>query len=139
MSKRWFKHYKGGIYELVALAKSSETLEDLVVYRSCLEPEKVWVRPARMFFEDVEVPVVSYGEAHTENVPRFREIDRGEKSANVNWRHNSCPGAGQQPLLENIIRQPDRQQSYGRTACHVCNQKNIGFSSNRGINKHRQK
>ena len=46
-----YKHYKGKYYEVLGIAKHSETLEDLVVYRT-LYPNKLstlWVRPLAMF------------------------------------------------------------------------------------------
>jgi len=45
-----YKHYKGGMYEVIENAKHSETLEDMVIYRS-LENGRVWVRPSIMFIE----------------------------------------------------------------------------------------
>ncbi len=48
-----YRHYKGGLYEVIALARHSETLEDMVVYRSLTDPQKVWVRPAAMWGETV--------------------------------------------------------------------------------------
>ncbi len=49
-----YKHFKGGIYEVLGVAKHSETLEDLVVYRH-LDNGELWVRPTAMFDEMVEV------------------------------------------------------------------------------------
>jgi len=54
LKKGKYRHFKGNIYELVCIAKNSETLEDTVVYRSLAEPEKIWVRPLSMWFETVE-------------------------------------------------------------------------------------
>jgi len=52
--KGTYKHFKGGLYEALFLAKNSENpKEDLVVYKS-LENGQVWVRPAKMFFEEVK-------------------------------------------------------------------------------------
>lgn len=45
-----YKYYKGGIYEVLENAKHSETLEDMVVYRST-EDEKIWVKPSTKFIE----------------------------------------------------------------------------------------
>ena len=48
-----YKHFKGGVYEVIGVAKHSETLEETVVYRS----EKdggLWVRPASMWEEEIE-------------------------------------------------------------------------------------
>ena len=50
-----YKHYKGKEYEVIGVAKHSETLEDLVVYRALYNKHEVWVRPLKMFLEDVEV------------------------------------------------------------------------------------
>lgn len=49
-----FRHFKGGLYEVVDFAKHTETGEAMVVYRSLNEPEKTWVRPADMFFSKVD-------------------------------------------------------------------------------------
>ena len=48
-----YRHFKGGEYELVSIAKNSETLEDMAVYRS-LKDGVVWVRPLSMWEERVE-------------------------------------------------------------------------------------
>ena len=52
-----YKHYKGNLYTIIGIVKHSETLEDLVLYE-CLydNPQsKLWVRPLKMFLEEVEV------------------------------------------------------------------------------------
>ena len=43
-----YRHYKGNLYKVLALAKHSETLEDMVVYAS-LDETKIWVRPSNMW------------------------------------------------------------------------------------------
>jgi len=50
---RWI-HFKGGEYEVLCIAKNSETLEDMVVYRALYGDRDVWVRPASMWNETVE-------------------------------------------------------------------------------------
>lgn len=50
-----YRHYKGGEYEVVGVARHSETLEPMVVYRPLVNASGLWVRPHAMFFEDVEV------------------------------------------------------------------------------------
>lgn len=45
-----YSHFKtGNTYEIIALAKHSETLEDLVVYKALYGEGQIWVRPANMF------------------------------------------------------------------------------------------
>lgn len=48
-----YRHFKGGEYRLVIPARDSESVEEVVVYQSLEDPEKVWVRPLAMFVETV--------------------------------------------------------------------------------------
>lgn len=52
-----YKHYKGKNYEVVGVAKHSETLEELVVYKALYQntESNLWVRPLKMFTEMVVV------------------------------------------------------------------------------------
>jgi hypothetical protein len=52
-----YKHYKGKQYEVIGIARHSETLEELVVYRALyqVDGENLWVRPMKMFLEEVEI------------------------------------------------------------------------------------
>ena len=50
-----YRHYKGKEYEVIGLAKHSETLEDLVVYKALYGEGQMWVRPLKMFEEKVVV------------------------------------------------------------------------------------
>lgn len=47
-----YRHYKGHIYKVIAIARHSETLEDMVVYQ---DENSTWVRPLSMFCENVEI------------------------------------------------------------------------------------
>ena len=49
-----YRHFQGGIYEVLFVAKNSETLEDMVVYRANYGEHGVWVRPLSMWNETVE-------------------------------------------------------------------------------------
>ena len=55
-----YRHFKGMEYEVIALAKHSETQEELVVYRALYGEKQVWVRPASMWNETVERDGKSY-------------------------------------------------------------------------------
>lgn len=50
-----YRHYKGGEYEVVGVARHSETLEPMVVYRPLYNETGLWVRPYEMFFGQIEV------------------------------------------------------------------------------------
>ena len=50
-----YRHYKGGLYEVLGVARHSETLEPMVVYRSLYNDTGLWLRPHAMFFGLVEV------------------------------------------------------------------------------------
>ncbi len=49
-----YRHFKGGEYELLGIARHSETLEPMVVYRALYGEGGLWVRPAAMWSEIVE-------------------------------------------------------------------------------------
>ena len=50
-----YRHYKGGEYQVLGLARHSETLEPLVVYQALYGERGLWVRPAAMFTETVVI------------------------------------------------------------------------------------
>ena len=50
-----YRHYKGGEYEVIGVARHSETHEPLVVYRPLYNATGWWVRPHAMFFERVTI------------------------------------------------------------------------------------
>lgn len=49
-----YRHFKGKEYEVLGMAKHSETLEPMVVYRALYGEGGLWVRPAAMWNETVE-------------------------------------------------------------------------------------
>ena len=49
-----YRHFKGNEYEVVGIAKDSETMEEVVVYRALYGERGLWVRSARMFAETIE-------------------------------------------------------------------------------------
>jgi len=58
-----YKHFKGGEYEVIAVARHSESLEQLVVYRPLYGERAIWVRPLDMFLDMKEI--------EGEQLPRF--------------------------------------------------------------------
>ena len=61
-----YRHHKGGDYEVIGIARHSETLEPVVVYRPLYGACELWVRPHRMFIETVEVD--------GQRRPRFEQV-----------------------------------------------------------------
>lgn len=59
-----YQHYKGGKYEVIGIAKHSETNEDLVIYRALYGDKQIWARPLPVFLEEVEV--------EGKKIPRFK-------------------------------------------------------------------
>lgn len=64
-----YRHYKGNEYTVLGIARHSETLEHFVVYRQEYGDRGLWVRPAAMFTETVEVD--------GRTVPRFAFLGPG--------------------------------------------------------------
>ena len=48
-----YRHFKGNEYEVIAVARDSEDLKPVVVYRALYGEGELWVRPAEMWFEPV--------------------------------------------------------------------------------------
>lgn len=48
-----YRHYKGNFYEVIGTARHSETLDELVVYRALYGDYGLWVRPRKMFEEEI--------------------------------------------------------------------------------------
>lgn len=63
-----YRHFKGNEYEVISIARHSETTEPMVVYRALYGDHGVWVRPAEMWNETIERDGKIY--------QRFERIDR---------------------------------------------------------------
>lgn len=76
-----YRHYKGKFYEVIDVARHSETEELLVVYRCLYGDYSLWVRPLEMFQEKVEIA--------GEKVPRFAWCES-----------NACEEKGSGPMVK---------------------------------------
>ena len=65
-----YKHYKGNLYQVLGVARHSETEEAHVVYKTLYGDFSLWIRPLSMFTEMVEVV--------SEQVPRFAFVEATE-------------------------------------------------------------
>jgi len=63
-----YEHFKGNRYEVIAVAKHSETLEPMVVYKHIDDKGGLWVRPLTMFTELVEID--------GKKIPRFKYVGK---------------------------------------------------------------
>ena len=61
-----YRHFKGNRYEVIGIARHSETMEPMVVYRALYGEGGLWVRPAAMWNEIVD--------KETYHGPRFQYI-----------------------------------------------------------------
>lgn len=68
-----YRHYKGGEYEVIGIARHSESDERLVVYRCLYDNNSLWVRPLPMFVEKI------FHEGRW--VPRFFRIEVAEQTS----------------------------------------------------------
>ena len=71
IKKVTYRHFKGKEYEVIGIARHSETLEELVIYKAIYDDPKfgkdaIWARPKKMFLDTVTV--------EGKEVPRFRFI-----------------------------------------------------------------
>lgn len=55
IKKGIYRHYKGNLYEVIDVARHSESFEDMVVYRALYGDFELWVRPLKMFLENIEI------------------------------------------------------------------------------------
>ncbi|MFN7012735.1 MAG: DUF1653 domain-containing protein [Bacteroidia bacterium] len=57
IKKGKYRHFKGKEYEVIGIARHSETLEELVVYKALYQTdgENLWVRPLIMFTEEITI------------------------------------------------------------------------------------
>ena len=72
-----YRHFKGREYEVMAIARHSETAEPMVVYRALYGEGGVWVRPAEMWNESVERDGKTYRRFY--HLERIRRVEKYEQ------------------------------------------------------------
>ena len=101
-----YKHFKGNLYEVLAIAKHTETMEDMVVYQE-YDGENVYVRPLEMFMSKVDSE-------------KYHIIRRGSGKRNTFWPvrwwgedHNATSDAGSR---RTVCKRYQYERCSGQTA-----------------------
>ena len=90
-----YRHFKGKKYEVIGIARHSETEEPMVVYRALYGDYGIWVRPASMWNETVERGGQTYRRFY-----RLDRIERVEKYERLFDEATACPDEEKLRLLE---------------------------------------
>lgn len=105
MYKGIYQHYKGNYYEVIDIAKHSETLEDMVIYRTLYGDFGLWVRPLAMFLEQIEI--------NGKKIPRFRFISNQPKVNNLMFEAHATSTDNERGIASGHLDAPLSEQ--GRT------------------------
>jgi cupin 2 domain-containing protein len=94
-----YRHYKGKDYSVLGIARHSETLEELVVYRQEYGERGLWVRPKEMFLENVLVG--------GQEVPRFRRVAQIQQAVSTDANlFQNLPASLSQELFQTLLTEP---------------------------------
>lgn len=105
LKKGIYRHFKGQEYRLLSEVLNSKTKEEMVVYQDIKDENKIWVRPKKMFLEEVEVK--------GETKPRF-EFFREEEIET--WEHQYKRAlADYQNLLKQTAKEKEEFVRYALT------------------------
>lgn len=102
-----YRHFKGRNYEVIAVARHSETEEPMVVYRALYGEGGVWVRPASMWNETVE-----RGGQTFKRFYRLDRIERVEKYEQLFDEATACPDAQKLRLLDAYYTSGEWREDY---------------------------
>ncbi len=105
LKKGIYRHYKGQEHRLLNEVLNSENKEEMIVYQDLKDESKIWVRPKKMFLEEVEIK----GQAQ----PRFEFIGEEEKET---WEHQYKRAlADYQNLLKQTAKEKEEFVRYALT------------------------
>ena len=102
-----YRHFKGGEYEVIAIARHSETEEPMVVYRALYGECGLWVRPAFMWNETVVRGGKTYKRFY-----RLDRIKRVEKYERLFDEASACPDREKLRLLEAYYTSGEWREDY---------------------------
>ena len=91
-----YRHYKGKEYTVLGLARHSETLEEIIVYRQEYGEHGLWVRPKQMFLETLKVD--------GQEMPRFEPLTaKAQSRQDSNNLFHDLPSSLPQELVQTLI------------------------------------
>lgn len=99
----FYRHFKGGLYQIKMLAKNSETGGEVVVYQGMYAPFQNWVRPLEEFLEPVDT--VQYSEVSQKM--RFERVSVGDPGAETKRMSVSGNGKEQMIVVDKEMQQQD--------------------------------
>ena len=102
-----YRHFKGKEYEVIGIARHSETEEPMVVYRALYGDYGIWVRPASMWNETVERGGQTYRRFY-----RLDRIERVEKYERLFDEATACPDEEKLRLLEAYYTSGEWREDY---------------------------
>ena len=102
-----YRHFKGNEYEVIAIARHSETEEAMVVYRALYGEHGVWVRPASMWNETVTRDGESYRRFY-----RLDRIERVEKYERMFDEATAQPDPEKMALLDTYYTSGQWREDY---------------------------
>lgn len=102
-----YRHFKGKEYEVIGIARHSETEEPMVVYRALYGDYGIWVRPASMWNETVERGGQTYRRFY-----RLDRIERVKKYECLFDEATACPDEEKLRLLEAYYTSGEWREDY---------------------------
>ena len=96
-----YRHFKGNEYTVIGIARHSETLEEMVLYRQEYGEHSLWVRPTTMFMETVQVA--------GQDVPRFQPLGSSSEQVGKSVKNifDDLPQHLPKELVQILIRADD--------------------------------
>ena len=102
-----YRHFKGKKYEVIGIARHSETEEPMVVFRALYGDYGIWVRPASMWNETVERGGQTYRRFY-----RLDRIERVEKYERLFDEATACPDEEKLRLLDAYYTSGEWREDY---------------------------
>ncbi len=84
----WYRHYKGGYYQILHEGTHTENGDELVVYRG--QDGRIWIRPKDMFYGSLSDGTKRFHKARDPSAPRWRPIPGWCEEDGRGWQISDC-------------------------------------------------